>query len=92
LTEDDLAAARRSPHPWHQLHVLWGVKECIYKAYGKRKLGFRENIIITQLDHEHDRGKGEIDFEGIHLQYEFYYRLLPEVAWVFCLESDAPSF
>jgi len=87
LSDQDLADAKKAKNPLHHLHVLWGVKECIYKAYGKRKLGFRENIIITHLDHEHDKGRGEIDFEGLHLQYDFYYRMLPEVAWVFCLES-----
>jgi len=87
LTEHDLQNARKAKNPLHHLHLLWGVKECIYKAYGKRKLGFRENILITKLDDRNDQGQGEINFEGLHLQYEFYYRMLPEVAWVFCLES-----
>jgi len=91
LTDKDLADAKNTPNPFHHLHVLWGVKECIYKAYGKRKLGFRENIIITNLDHEHDMGRGEINYEGLHLQYDFYYRMLPEVAWVFCLESSSTT-
>ncbi|MCB0655885.1 MAG: 4'-phosphopantetheinyl transferase superfamily protein [Saprospiraceae bacterium] len=28
------------------LHVLWSAKECIYKAYGKRGLDFREHLHI----------------------------------------------
>lgn len=70
----------------HMLHALWGAKECIYKAYGKRKLGFRENIFITDLDPSAGTGFGEIRYEGLHLQYELYFRWLPEVAWVYCLE------
>jgi len=92
LTEIDVSNARKAANPLHHLHLLWGVKECLYKAYGKRKLGFRENIIITQLDERQRQGLGEIYFEGLHLQYEFYYRMLPEVAWVFCMESaSAPA-
>jgi len=89
LTEKDLADANRAQNPLHQLHVLWGVKECMYKAYGKRKLGFRENIIITRLDHEQCNGQGEVAYEGLHLQYDFFYRMLPEVAWVFCVENKS---
>jgi len=91
LTEHDLQNARKAKNPLHHLHLLWGVKECIYKAYGKRQLGFRENILITKLDDQNDQGQGEINFEGLHLQYEFYYRMLPEVAWVFCMESSSSA-
>jgi len=89
LTAQDLDSAQSAKNPLHHLHLLWGVKECLYKAYGKRKLGFRENIIITQLDQQQQRGQGEINFEGLHLQYDFYFRMLPEAAWVFCMESPA---
>lgn len=86
LTEADLKRAEKEKNPLHHLHVLWGAKECLYKAYGKRKLGFRENIFISKLDSARHEGIAEIRYEGLHLQYEFYYRLLPEVAWVFCVE------
>jgi len=89
LTEQDMVNAKQAANPLHHLHLLWGVKECLYKAYGKRKLGFRENIIITLLDQQQQQGRGEINFEGLHLQYDFYYRMLPEAAWVFCIESAA---
>src|SRR5690242_18510206 len=65
LTENDLQNARKAKNPLHHLHLLWGVKECIYKAYGKRQLGFRENILITKLDDQNDQGQGEINFEGL---------------------------
>jgi phosphopantetheinyl transferase len=87
LTEKDLKEAARTNNPLHHLHVLWGVKECMYKGYGKKKLGFRENILITEFDPAQNQGRGEINYEGLHLQYEFYYRMLPEVVWVFCMES-----
>ncbi|HJW29233.1 MAG TPA: 4'-phosphopantetheinyl transferase superfamily protein [Saprospiraceae bacterium] len=87
LTEKDELLARKNKHTLHELHLLWGTKECLYKAYGKRKLGFREHIFISGLHAHQHSGLGEIRYEGLHLQYEFSYRLLPEVAWVFCLQS-----
>lgn len=91
LTELDEDIARKNQNPMHELHMLWGAKECIYKAYGKRKLGFREHIFTSRINREKNTGTGEIDFEGLHLQYEFHYRMLPEVAWVFCLQSPTAS-
>lgn len=35
------------------LHVYWGAKEALYKAYGRRQLHFRENLLIDPF---HYRG------------------------------------
>lgn len=88
--EQEMAAGFRQPVSG--LHVLWGAKECLYKAYGKRKLGFREHIFIRHLDFISGKGKGEIAYEGLHLPYEIEFRLLPECAWVFGLQrADMPA-
>jgi 4'-phosphopantetheinyl transferase len=86
LTAGDLAQVQKSDDPFLTLHLLWGAKECVYKAYGKRKLGFREHIFISSIDTEAGHGLGEISFEGLHLYYDIYFKMLPEVAWVFCVE------
>lgn len=92
LTPDDLIQVQQLSHPLHRLHLLWGAKECLYKAYGKRKLGFRENIMITYLNEKSGEGKGEIVYEDIHLFYDIYFKLLPDVAWVYCVERNDPAF
>ena len=86
LTPSDEEAVKKHKHPIAFLHVLWGAKECLYKAYGKRKLGFREHIFIPFLDWENNKGRGEIIYEGIHLSYDIQFRLLPEAAFVFCTQ------
>lgn len=92
LTPSDLARAEKHKNPIAYLHILWGAKECLYKAYGKKKLGFREHIFIPFLDWEANKGLGEIFYEGLHLSYDIQFRLLPEVAWVFCIQRpDASS-
>lgn len=91
LTPDDLVIIGKADYPLQQLHLLWGAKECIYKAYGRRKLGFREHIFITSINHETGHGSGEINYEGIHLSYDIYFKMLPAVAWVFCIERFSPK-
>ena len=86
LDKKDLDKVNASNDSLSLLHILWGAKECMYKAYGKRKLGFREHIFIPSLDKAHGRGVGEIRYEGLLLLYDIYFRLLPEVAWVFCVQ------
>ena len=75
-------------NPLHQLHLLWGAKECLYKAYGKKKLGFRENIHITSINAGTGTATGSVEYDDIHLSYEIHFRMLPEVAWVFCIQLD----
>ena len=33
-------------------HVYWGAKECLYKAYGRRKLDFKNHILIHPFNLE----------------------------------------
>lgn len=88
LDASELASVKALSNPLHQLHLLWGAKECLYKAYGKKKLGFRENIHITSIDPHTGTAKGIVNYEDLHLSYEIHYRMLPEVAWVCCLQHD----
>jgi phosphopantetheinyl transferase len=88
LVPEDLMQVKKSDNPLVLLHLLWGAKECLYKAYGKRRLGFREHIFITSLDLSSGHGLGEIRYEGIHLQYDIYFSQLPEVVWVCCIQHD----
>jgi len=88
LTPSDSELVLQSSNPLHFYHFFWGAKECIYKAYGKRKLGFREHIFIDEINEEAGTALGEITYEGIHLHYDIYFKFLPEVAWVFCIERS----
>jgi hypothetical protein len=88
LIPDDLELAEKAEDPLLMLHLLWGAKECLYKAYGKRKLGFREHIFILSLEPDKGIGLGEIKYEGIHLSYDIYFSILPEVVWVYCIQHD----
>ncbi len=87
LSEQELIEIHKTRNKLHYLHVYWGAKECIYKAYGKKKLEFRQHIFIHSLNLIHLTGTGEIRYEGIHLLYDIHFRILPEAVWVFCIEK-----
>ena len=91
LSVDDSVLVQNAVSPLHYYHLYWCAKECMYKAYGKRKLGFREHIFITSINEENGTGLGAIRYEGIHLQYDIYFKFLPEVAWVYCIEHAPGS-
>lgn len=63
-------------HFLEHLHVFWGAKEALYKAYGKRELDFRGHIFIDPFSYDLSNGhctgtirKGDF-FENYHLKYE----------------------
>jgi phosphopantetheinyl transferase (holo-ACP synthase) len=86
VTNEELGRTEMLKNRLHHLHVIWGAKECMYKAYGKRKLEFREHIAVTELNIANCSGKGMISYEGLHLPYEIHFRILPEAALVFCYQ------
>lgn len=42
------------------MHIIWGAKESLYKAYGKRGLDFKEHMSMTELQWNGDKAQ----FEG----------------------------
>jgi 4'-phosphopantetheinyl transferase len=91
LSENEINQTDQLNNRLHHLHLLWGAKECMYKAYGRKKLEFRQHIFIQSLDIPNCTGKGEIRYEDIHLQYDIHFRILPESALVFCIQLNHPA-
>ena len=88
LSEEEMNAKSEIKNKLHHLHLLWGAKECMYKAYGKKRLEFRKHIYIPSINTGQCTAVGEIRYEEIHLLYNIHYRILPEAAWVFCIEKE----
>ncbi|MGB3080688.1 MAG: 4'-phosphopantetheinyl transferase superfamily protein [Saprospiraceae bacterium] len=88
LSASELGEIENVKNKLHFLHLYWGAKECMYKAYGKRKLEFRSHIYVHSINVELCTAVGEIKYEDIHLLYDIHYRILPEAAWVFCLQRS----
>lgn len=57
------------------LHIIWGAKESLYKAYGKRGLDFKKHIFIQDLDVEDEIGHftGKVIKDGYSKSFDLTY-------------------
>ncbi|MEL6922541.1 MAG: 4'-phosphopantetheinyl transferase superfamily protein [Bacteroidota bacterium] len=71
------------------LHVYWGAKEALYKAYGRRKLDFRKHILIEPFEFDLQQGlcKGAVKKEDFHARYLISYVQLEEFILVTAIEE-----
>ncbi len=49
----DENTAQQSEHHLEKLHIYWGAKESIYKAYGKKNLNFKDHMKILDFEYKH---------------------------------------
>ncbi|MFN7119876.1 MAG: 4'-phosphopantetheinyl transferase family protein, partial [Saprospiraceae bacterium] len=72
------------------LHVYWGAKEALYKAYGRRELDFCANILIEPFQFDLDNGycAGQVIKGDIHLHFQLHYQQLEDFILVYALENN----
>ena len=82
-----LKAATRIPH----LHVYWGAKEALYKAYGRRQLDFCEHILIEPFEFNGVGGtfKGRVLKEDFDEEYLLTYRFVEKYILVYAWEEKS---
>ncbi len=70
------------------LHVFWGAKEALYKAYGKRELDFRKHIFISPFDFDLNNGKakGSIEKDNYKATYDVFYEKKDNYIMVYAIE------
>lgn len=76
-----------------KLHLVWGAKESIYKAYGKRNIDFREHMTIDLNNFTSEKGKVEafLKKENINYLYDINYRTIDEefiLVWAEKTDTD----
>jgi phosphopantetheinyl transferase len=76
--------------PIKALHIIWGAKESLYKAYGMRGLGFISHIRIWSLDASSDTGtfKGRVKKDNYEQEFDLFYHLFEEYILVYAKESN----
>jgi phosphopantetheinyl transferase len=58
-----------------QIHVFWGVKEALYKLYGRKKLDFRKNLFVYPfIFAEKGTVTGRIEKEKYFKELPVHYR------------------
>ena len=70
------------------LHIYWGAKESIYKAYGRKKLDFKKNIFITPFRFKNEgSGEGQILKEGNNLFYDINWKSIENFTLVYATQK-----
>lgn len=71
------------------LHVYWGAKEALYKAYGERDLHFKNHIIIEPFHYHSDEGfsHGMVKKEDKELYFDIYYKKIEHYILVYAIEK-----
>jgi len=69
------------------LYVCWGIKETLFKLYGKGNLPFIEGIIIDEFTyHENGVVNARINLPGFQKEYKVEYLKLGEYMLTWCVE------
>lgn len=71
------------------LHVYWGAKEAIYKAYGRKELDFSKHILIDPFEYDLSNGsfKGRIKKGDFQQHFQLYYEQMGAFMLVYALEQ-----
>ena len=68
------------------LHLYWGAKEALYKAYGRKELGFRQHLHVNpfKFDLNVGRATGAIHKASYHAYYDIFYERVRDyyLVWV----------
>ncbi len=70
------------------LHLYWGAKESLYKAYGRRSLDFKKHIRIDAFNLEDGCTTGQVIKDEIKLAFDIYFTITQEYFLVYALERN----
>lgn len=62
------------------LHVYWGAKESMYKAYGRKKLTFKRDMYLQPFECSQNKGRtiGVVQFDKHIETYEIHWTIIDE--------------
>lgn len=71
------------------LHVYWGAKEALYKAYGRRQLDFKQHIFIEPFAYDVSLGqcKGYVKKEDFYQTFDLTYERIDDYILVSAMEA-----
>ena len=72
------------------LHVYWGAKEALFKAYGKKELDFKKNIVIEPFHYDNTEGysHGFVKKDDFELHFDIFYKKIEHYILVYAIEKD----
>ncbi|MBK9255034.1 MAG: 4'-phosphopantetheinyl transferase superfamily protein [Saprospiraceae bacterium] len=71
------------------LHVYWGAKESLYKAFGRKSLDFRKHIIVDPFEYNQQgfEFSGRINNDHMVLEYRIFYQPIENAILVYAVQS-----
>ena len=71
------------------LHVYWGAKEALYKAYGRRELDFKKHIHIDPFSYDLENGfcSGQVLKGDFKARYQIWYEQRENFILVWAIEE-----
>lgn len=72
------------------LHTIWGAKESIYKAYGRKEIDFKKemNINLFKYSKRPFHFRGTFDKVG-NVNYDLYSHTIKDYHLVYCILADS---
>ncbi len=87
---EEQAYLKSSKDPFLAMHVLWGGKEAMYKAYGRRGLTYKADLSIPNADLLFERpGIGTLSKNKLSITYEIFAERVLDYVLTYCFEIDA---
>lgn len=84
--EESLQEETRLEH----LHVYWGAKEALYKAYGRRELDFKKHLLVEPFKYDLDSGfcSGQVIKDTFSARYQIWYERRGDFILVWAIEES----
>lgn len=79
-------------HGFQTMHIIWGAKECIYKAHGRREVDYRKDIMIESPHKLIKRpGIGELKNKKTRTKYDIFAEVVLNYILTYCFQSREES-
>ena len=75
---------------WNELdflHVVWGIKESLYKAFGRREIDFKKHLILKKLSKT--EALATVQKDSFISNYKAYHEIKEEYALVYLIELNS---
>jgi 4'-phosphopantetheinyl transferase len=90
LNEEEKQIVASSKDTIRTLHVMWGIKESLFKIHGTGAIDFRKNLFVNAFDTAVSQGKADcrIERNGFRKECEASFELLDDNMLVFARLKD----
>ena len=73
-------------HQLEQAHIIWGAKEALYKAYGRKKIDFRKHLHISTFEYQKEgTTTGYVLKDDIRQDYNIHYEVINDFVLVYAI-------